>query len=152
MRLKHLPLAALAALSLLAGTVATPTVADARDRDRGVRADRGGDRIARADRNRGRDVRRHVNRSRDVRRHVSRDRDRHVTRRHVTRHAHRHHRHHHRDRFVVRSTAYLPFVVLGSPVVYRAYGPGYCRALHRGRHWAPGIGWHSGRHVGRVRC
>jgi hypothetical protein len=143
MRLKHLPLAALAAVSLLAGTVATPTVADARDRDRGVRADRGGDRIVRVDRNRGRDVRRHVNRGRHATRHH----------RHVNRHVHRHHRHHDHDGFVGFSTSlYVPFAVLGTPVVYAAYGPGYCRVLHRGRHWAPGIGWHSGKHVGRVRC
>lgn len=58
-----------------------------------------------------------------------------------------------RNRIVVRTTAYVPpLVVLGPRVVYRSYGSGWCRALHRGRHWAPRIGWHSGRHVGRVRC
>lgn len=57
-----------------------------------------------------------------------------------------------RNRVVVRTTAYLPLVVLGPRVVYRSYGAGWCRALHRGRHWAPGIGWHSGRHIGRIRC
>ena len=62
-------------------------------------------------------------------------------------------RHHDRDRVAVRSTAlYVPYVVIGRAVVYRSYGRGWCRALHKGRHWAPSAGWHSGRHVGRVRC
>jgi len=139
MRLKHLPIAALAALSLVAGTVAAPTVADAQNRDRQIRGDRDGDRTVRVNRDRNRQV---------TNRHVT---NRHVTTRHVTtRHVYRHHPH---NRFVVRSTAIsVPYVVLGAPVVYRAYGAGWCRALHRGRHWSPGIGWHAGQHVGRVRC
>ena len=32
------------------------------------------------------------------------------------------------------------------------YGSGWCRALHSGRHWAPRVGNHRGRHVGAVRC
>lgn len=51
-------------------------------------------------------------------------------------------------RVVVR----VPLVVLGPRVVYRSYGPGWCRGLHRGYHWAPKIGWHSRRHVGLFRC
>lgn len=48
--------------------------------------------------------------------------------------------------------ASVSFVVLGPRAVYRSYGSGWCRALHNGRHWAPHKGWHSGRHVGAVRC
>ena len=60
---------------------------------------------------------------------------------------------HRGDRRVVqRTTAQTAFVLIGRPVVYRAYGAGWCRALHRGRHMSPGIGWHAGQHVGRVRC
>lgn len=44
------------------------------------------------------------------------------------------------------------FVVLGPRVVYRSYGSGWCRALHNGRHYAPHVGWHRGKHVGAVRC
>lgn len=60
----------------------------------------------------------------------------------------------HRDRVVVRgsSSVVVPLVVIGSSTAYAAYGPGWCRALHKGRHWAPRIGWHAGQHVGRVRC
>jgi hypothetical protein len=50
------------------------------------------------------------------------------------------------------SSSTVAFVVLGPRVVYRSYGSGWCRALHSGRHWAPRIGWHRGRHVGAVRC
>jgi hypothetical protein len=59
-----------------------------------------------------------------------------------------------RGRTVVhsRSSSSVAFVVLGPRVVYRSYGSGWCRALHSGRHWAPRIGWHRGRHVGAVRC
>jgi hypothetical protein len=66
---------------------------------------------------------------------------------------HKHVQPSHRSRVVIRTTAqYVPLVVIGPRVTYRAYGSGWCRALHRGRHWAPGLGWHSGRHIGRVRC
>ena len=41
-------------------------------------------------------------------------------------------------------------VVIG--IIVRGYGPGWCRGLHRGRHWAPGIGFHAGRHYGLFRC
>lgn len=51
-----------------------------------------------------------------------------------------------------RSSTTVAFVVLGPRVVYRSYGSGWCRALHSGRHFAPRIGWHRGRHVGAVRC
>ena len=56
------------------------------------------------------------------------------------------------DRRVVTRTTSQAYVVIGRPVVYRAYGAGWCRALHRGCHWSPGLGRHCGRHVGRVRC
>jgi len=45
------------------------------------------------------------------------------------------------------------FVFLGGPrVIVRNYGPGWCRGLHRGYHWAPRIGWHRGTHRGLFRC
>jgi hypothetical protein len=34
----------------------------------------------------------------------------------------------------------------------RGYGPGWCRGLHRGRHWAPRAGWHAATHRGLYRC
>ena len=83
-------------------------------------------------------------------RKVSSDRSRHVTStRTVNRTVVR------RDRRVVvnsHPSSSVAFVVLGPRVVYRSYGSGWCRALHSGRHWAPRIGWHRGRHVGAVRC
>jgi hypothetical protein len=59
-----------------------------------------------------------------------------------------------RDRVVVRSSPSVSvgFVVLGPRVAYRAYGAGWCRGLHRGRHWDRRIGWHAGRHYGPFRC
>lgn len=42
------------------------------------------------------------------------------------------------------------FLFLGGPRVIAR--PGWCRGLHRGRHWAPGIGYHAGRHRGLFRC
>lgn len=45
------------------------------------------------------------------------------------------------------------FAYLGGPrIVVRGYGPGWCRGLHRGRHWAPRIGWHARTHRGLYRC
>jgi hypothetical protein len=84
-------------------------------------------------------------RSRITIRDRDRDRDR-ITLRHRD-------RDHDRWRWRSRhSFAAVSFVILGPSVVYRSYGSGWCRALHRGQHWAPRIGWHSGRHVGAVRC
>ena len=59
-----------------------------------------------------------------------------------------------RRRVIIRSrpSTSVAFVVLGPRVVYRAYGPGWCRGLHSGRHWARRIGWHAGRHYGPFRC
>jgi hypothetical protein len=59
-----------------------------------------------------------------------------------------------RRRVVIHSrpSSSVAFVVLGPRVVYRAYGPGWCRGLHSGRHWARRIGWHAGRHYGPFRC
>jgi hypothetical protein len=51
-----------------------------------------------------------------------------------------------------RPSTSVAFVVLGPRVVYRAYGAGWCRGLHRGRHWDRRIGWHAGRHYGPFRC
>jgi hypothetical protein len=45
------------------------------------------------------------------------------------------------------------FVFLGGPrIIVRGYGPGWCRGLHRGYHWAPRLGWHRGTHRGLYRC
>jgi hypothetical protein len=57
-------------------------------------------------------------------------------------------------RVVVRSqpSSSVAFVVLGQRTAYASYGSGWCRALHNGRHWAPRVGWHRGRHVGAVHC
>jgi hypothetical protein len=59
-----------------------------------------------------------------------------------------------RRRVIIRSrpSTSVAFVVLGPRVVYRAYGAGWCRGLHRGRHWDRRIGWHAGRHWGPFRC
>ena len=59
-----------------------------------------------------------------------------------------------RRRVIVHSrpSSSVAFVVLGPRVVYRAYGAGWCRGLHRGRHWDRRIGWHAGRHYGPFRC
>jgi hypothetical protein len=50
------------------------------------------------------------------------------------------------------ATNSVAFVVHGPRAVYASYGSGWCRALHSGRHWAPRVGNHRGRHVGAVRC
>ena len=51
-----------------------------------------------------------------------------------------------------RPSVSVGFAVLGPRVVYRAYGAGWCRGLHRGRHYDRRNGWHSGRHYGPFRC
>ena len=61
------------------------------------------------------------------------------------------------NRVVARSypTNSVAFVVHGPRAAYASYasyGSGWCRALHSGRHWAPRVGNHRGRHVGAVRC
>jgi hypothetical protein len=58
------------------------------------------------------------------------------------------------NRVVTRSSApsSVAFVVYGPRAAYASYGSGWCRALHGGRHWAPRVGYHRGRHVGAVRC
>jgi hypothetical protein len=50
------------------------------------------------------------------------------------------------------ATNSVAFVVHGPRAVYASYSSGWCRALHSGRHWAPRVGNHRGRHVGAVRC
>jgi hypothetical protein len=61
------------------------------------------------------------------------------------------HRDRDRRRIVVRDRgrSSVAFVILGPR---RHYRPGWCRGLHRGFHWAPGIGRHAGRHFGLFRC
>jgi len=71
------------------------------------------------------------------------DRNLRYGRRHVTTHHRYNYNYRHR----------YPFVYLGGPrVIVRGFGPGWCRGLHRGYHWAPRIGWHYGRHFGLYRC
>jgi hypothetical protein len=66
--------------------------------------------------------------------------------------------HHHdrnwswRHRHGSHSYAAVDFVILGPRVHYAAYGSGWCRGLHRGRHWDRRSGWHAGRHYGPFRC
>ena len=59
-----------------------------------------------------------------------------------------------KDRVVIHSrpSVSVGFAVLGPRVVYRAYGSGWCRGLHRGRHYDRRNGWHSGKHYGPFRC
>lgn len=79
---------------------------------------------------------------------------RHVNRQHAVRSSARGKRHHYRKHVYWRSRPSNSgiFVLIGPSSAYGAYGTGWCRALHSGRHWAPRIGWHGGRHVGAVRC
>lgn len=132
-------LAAVAAVTALLGATAVPNTASAAKSDQQAQSrDRDGKNVSKARASKKHVTKRHVTKKTVVRKKV-------VVHRHVTPS--------HRSRIVVRTTAaYVPLVVLGPRVVYRSYGAGWCRALHRGRHWSPGIGWHSGRHVGRVRC
>jgi hypothetical protein len=57
------------------------------------------------------------------------------------------------DRYRSRDRYATGFVFLGGPrIVERRYGGGWCRGLHRGRHSAPGIGWHGGKHRALFGC
>lgn len=57
------------------------------------------------------------------------------------------------SRYRSRDRAVSGFVFLGGPrVVVRNYGAGWCRGLHRGRHYAPRVGMHGGTHRGLFRC
>ena len=160
-RNKFAQLAAVAALTVLFGANASMTNANAQA---GVQADqknmqhsrkgdvRSSSTAARAQAQTEQNTKksRKSDTQRSSSRKVSSDRSRHVT---STRTVNR--TVVHRDRrVVVRSqpSSSVAFVVLGPRVVYRSYGSGWCLALHNGRHWAPRIGWHRGRHVGAVRC
>jgi uncharacterized membrane protein YhiD involved in acid resistance len=145
---KYGQLAAVATLVVLLGATAAPNMASAAKGDN-----------AQAENGR-RDVQKsksHVNKSHVNKSHVNKS-QRHTTTKTVVRtdrdHA-RSDRRHVNTRVIVRTrttAVYVPFVVLGPSVAYASYGSGWCRGLHRGRHWAPGIGWHAGQHVGRVKC
>jgi hypothetical protein len=130
-------LAMMATLAILLGSTAAPTTASAQKGDKNAQSDR-------------RDVQKsksHVNKS-----------QRHTTTKTVIRKDRDHARsdkRHTNTKVVIRTrttAVYVPFVVLGPRVTYASYGSGWCRGLHRGRHWAPRIGWHAGQHVGPVRC
>lgn len=86
--------------------------------------------------------------------HQARRTNRHAGNRHAVRVSarHRHHKHRRHVYWRSRSSNWGVFVLIGPTVAYDGYGGGWCRALHSGRHWAPRIGWHGGRHVGLVRC
>ncbi len=158
---KHAQLAAIAALTVLFGANASMNTASAQT----------GIQLAQADR--GRDVKkttttRTVKTQRAPARASSKDRSRQTVVKRTTKRTVVRDRDNDRRRVVVRrdrdrgdyrwrsgrsyATSSVAFVVLGPRVVYRSYGSGWCRALHSGRHWAPRIGWHRGRHVGAVRC
>jgi hypothetical protein len=116
---------------------------------------------AQTDQNTQKSRKRDANRSSS--RNVSSDRSRHTVRsnrtgrtvssRTTTRTVVRH-RDGDRRRVIVRSrpSTSVGFVVLGPRVHYAAYGSGWCRGLHRGRHWDRVHGWHAGRHYGPFRC
>ena len=89
-----------------------------------------------------------------TRRAVSSDRTRRTVSSRTTTRTVVRHRDGDRRRVVVRSrpSTSVAFVVLGPRVAYRAYGAGWCRGLHRGRHWDRRSGWHAGRHYGPFRC
>lgn len=148
-RHKYTQLAAIAALTALFGATSSTTTASAQ----------AGVQVAQAERKHDAqpDVRkstttRTIKTNREPRASTSDRSKKSVTTRTTTRTVVR--RDNDRRRVVVRSrpSSSVAFVVLGPRVVYRAYGSGWCRALHSGRHWAPRIGWHRGRHVGAVRC
>jgi len=85
---------------------------------------------------------------------VSSNRNRHTVSSRTTTRTVVRHRDGDRRRVIVRSrpSTSVSFVVLGPRVAYRAYGAGWCRGLHRGRHWDRRNGWHAGRHYGPFRC
>ena len=139
-------LAAAAALVILSGVTVSSTIASAQNRIQLAQVEKKDAQDNRKSESR-REQRRETSQNRDARsrtvvrsdrdrRHVDRDRDR------------------DRRRVIIRSrpSSSVGFVVLGPRVVYRAYGPGWCRGLHSGRHWARRIGWHAGRHYGPFRC
>jgi|tagenome__1003787_1003787.scaffolds.fasta_scaffold19849621_1 hypothetical protein len=175
-RKKYTQLAAVAALTLLFGANASLTSAraqtgvqvaqaDQKHMQKSSRADMRSASTARAqaqtdqntEKSRKRDARRSSSRN------VSSDRTRHTVRsnrtgrtvssRTTTRTVVRH-RDGDRRRVVVHSrpSTSVGFVVLGPRVAYTAYGSGWCRGLHRGRHWDRRHGWHAGRHYGPFRC
>jgi Ni/Co efflux regulator RcnB len=149
-RVKQVQLAAIAALTVLFSANFTMKTAHAQ----------AGVQFAQADK---RDVKRSTTTRRTTVKRAPHHTTRHstVTRRTTTRHTtvrsgHRYsnnyrYRNGHRY-YRSRPSTVVGFTVLGPRAVYRSYGTGWCRALHNGRHWAPRIGWHSGRHVGAVRC
>jgi hypothetical protein len=175
-RSKFAQLAAVAALTVLFGANASltpasaqtgiqPAQADQKHMQRGDRAHRGSSMTARAQaqtdqttqKSRKGDARRSSSRkvsSDRTQQNVSSNRTRHgVSSRTTTRTVVRH-RDGDRRRVIVRSrpSTSVSFVVLGPRVAYRAYGAGWCRGLHRGRHWDRRVGWHAGRHYGPFRC
>jgi hypothetical protein len=176
-RNKYAQLAAAAALTVLLGANASPTPAsaqagiqhrqaDQKHMQRSGRADMDSSTTARAqaqtDQNTQRSRRGDARRSSS--RNVSSDRARETVRsnrprqnvssRTTTTRTVVRHRDGDRRRVIVRSrpSTSVAFVVLGPRVAYRAYGAGWCRGLHRGRHWDRRVGWHAGRHFGPFRC
>jgi hypothetical protein len=170
-RLKASCLAA-AAVLVLSGSVVSPTVAapaqgniqlaqnDQRDNNRGNETRRSSSNEVRSNRSSSREIR-SSNRDR-VSASSNRSRSN-VSSRTVVRHDNnrsrvvvhdrdRDHRWSWRHHSGSRSYATTTFVVLGPRVHYAAYGAGWCRGLHRGRHFDRIHGWHAGKHYGPFRC
>jgi hypothetical protein len=153
-RTKCAQLAAVAALTIMLGANASMTTASAQSGIQLAQADRkdmqqsrrgnmhapANTARAQADRKDGKQT---THKSTTTRR-VTTNRDHKTTTRKVI----------HKDRVVVHSrpSVSVGFAVLGPRVVYRAYGAGWCRGLHRGRHFDRRNGWHAGRHYGPFRC
>ena len=163
-RKKHALLAAAAALALLFSANATMTSANAQGQPTQIEKKQDGQNNRQGE---SREVKSksgassnlEVKSSRDGRadRQLRSDRSRETIK---TRTVVRHDNDRVRNRIVIRdrdhdgwrgqhSYAAVTFVILGPRHHYR---PGWCRGLHRGKHWAPGMGWHAGRHVGLFRC
>ena len=151
--------AAAATLVILSGITAVPTVAAAQNLQLAQADRRDGDNRREARRESRKDSARSERREtrrdnvRSDRREARRDNAR-GDRRSGNRIVVRSHRGNDRWRDARRSygASTVAFVVLGPRVTYRSYGAGWCRGLHRGRHFDRRVGYHAGRHYGPFRC
>src|SRR5688572_13799948 len=154
-RAKASYLAAATSLVILSGVTVSSNVASAQSRVQLAQAEKRDAQDNRKSEPRSKQ-RREISQSRDG--HSSRDIKSNKSTRTVVRSDHNTRRVvvHNRDRRHVvvhsRPSTSVAFVALGPRVVYSAYGAGWCRGLHRGRHWDRRVGWHAGRHYGPFRC
>jgi hypothetical protein len=158
-RIKLSSLAAVATLGFLSGVIAAPTQALAQAGTEPVKVEKQQEGQSGRQGESRRDQRRDAGSSRETstKSDVKIDRSRTTTRTTIRRDGDRDRsritlrdRDRDRDRWRGRSShAAVTFVILGPRHHYR---PGWCRGLHRGKHYAPGQGWHAGRHVGLFRC